>query len=366
MKECISEKQRLYHLVAEQYVIADLESGTMDDAKELRERICEKIYGFIESENFEAVFSISAGVTRAEITREGYEEFRKKVKFSLKQARTMGKNSFYVFREEDYNVFLRKEKIVGAFRNAIANGYQGIEVYYQPITDCMSEKIIGAEALMRFTMTSAAGEESISPVEFIPLLEETGLIIPAGRFVLNEAAKTCSEIGRRIPHFRMNVNVSCVQIMQGNIERDVRDVVKKYGLEPECLCIEMTESGFMDMTAAFCSFRESLSQNNIQFVIDDFGTGYSNLHCISDMNPSYIKLDRMFTAKSMNSEKYYQLFTNIISMVHSINIKICAEGIEQRDWCEKMQEMKVDFLQGYYFGRPCNKRDFFEQLGRQD
>ena len=198
------------------------------------------------------------------------------------------------------------------------------------------------------------------------MLEETGLIIPAGRFVLNEAAKTCSEIGRRIPHFRMNVNVSCVQIMQGNIERDVRDVVKKYGLEPECLCIEMTESGFMDMTAAFCSFRESLSQNNIQFVIDDFGTGYSNLHCISDMNPSYIKLDRMFTAKSMNSEKYYQLFTNIISMVHSINIKICAEGIEQRDWCEKMQEMKVDFLQGYYFGRPCNKRDFFEQLGRQD
>ena len=96
-------------------------------------------------------------------------------------------------------------------------------------------------------------------------------------------------------------------------------------------------------------------------MIDDFGTGYSNLHCIRDMNPSYVKMDRDFTAKAMNSARDYELYKNIIPMVHSINVRICAEGIEEREWLLKMKEMKVDYLQGYYFGRPCGKEQFLQQ-----
>ena len=118
---------------------------------------------------------------------------------------------------------------------------------------------------------------------------------------------------------------------------------------------------FMDMTPAFCKFRKSLDTNGIPFVIDDFGTGYSNLHCIRDMNPSYVKMDRDFTAKAMNSDRDYELYKNIIPMVHSINVRICAEGIEEREWLLKMKEMKVDYLQGYYFGRPCGKEQFLQQ-----
>ena len=138
--------------------------------------------------------------------------------------------------------------------------------------------------------------------EFIPLLEETGLIIPAGGYILNEAAAMCCEMQKYIPDFRMNVNVSYVQILQGNVERDILDAIQKYSLQTECLCVEMTESGFMDMTPSFCKFRKTLDKNGIPFVIDDFGTGYSNLHCIRDMNPSYVKMDRDFTAKAMNSD----------------------------------------------------------------
>ena len=97
-------------------------------------------------------------------------------------------------------------------------------------------------------------------------------------------------------------------------------------------------------------------------MIDDFGTGYSNLHCIRDMNPSYVKLDKDFTAKAMNSARDYELYKNIISMVHSINVRICAEGIEEKEWCRKMKEMKVDYLQGYYFGRPCGKEQFLRSV----
>lgn len=362
MKECLSENQRLFHLIAGQYVIVDLDSTSMDDAIQLKKRIGEKIDEFIISEKYEVVFSVSAGVIDASTVAEGYEECRKKFEFSLKKAKQMGKNNIYFYRQEDYEKFQRNGRIISALRSSIANGCEGFEVYYQPIVDCVSGRVIGAEALMRYTMVTEEGKEWLSPVEFIPLLEKTGLIIPAGRFVLNEAAKMCREIQQYIPKFRVNVNISCYQIEHGKIADKILTAVRDNGLTPDRICIEMTESGFMDMTPAFCKFRKVLEENGIQFVIDDFGTGYSNLHCISDMNPGYVKMDKDFTAKAMSCERDYELFKKIIEMVHSIGIRICVEGIEEEDWHLKMKELQADYLQGYFFGKPCEKKKFMEEF----
>ena len=361
MKKCLTGSQRIYHLVADQYVIVDLEAASKEDMLKLKERITDKLYEFIVAENYEAVFSISMGVIAAATFYEGVEECGRKFEFALKQAKSMGKNGFYFFDENDYEAFQRKGRIIAALRNSIVNGCNGFEVYYQPIVDCRSEKIIGAEALMRFSMMAEDEQVSISPVEFIPLLEETGLIIPAGRYVMNEAAEMCSEMQQYIPSFKMNVNVSYVQIIQGKVEHDILAAIRNNSLKPESICIEMTESGFMDMTPSFCRFRKTLDDNNINFVIDDFGTGYSNFHCIRDMNPSYVKMDKDFTAKAMNDARDNELYRNIIPLVHSIDVRICAEGIEERDWYLKMKEMQVDYLQGYYFGRPCRKEQFIQQ-----
>ena len=361
MNDCLSGRQRIYHLVADQYVIVDLEAASKEDTLKLKKRITDKLYEFIVAENYEAVFSVSMGVIAAATFYEGVEECGRKFEFALKQAKSMGKNGFYFFDENDYEAFQRKGRIIAALRNSIVNGCKGFEVYYQPIVDCRSEKIIGAEALMRFSMMDEDEQVSISPVEFIPLLEETGLIIPAGRYVLNEAAEMCSEMQQYIPGFKMNVNVSYVQIIQGKVEHDILTAIQNNSLKPESICIEMTESGFMDMTPSFCRFRKTLDDNNINFVIDDFGTGYSNFHCIRDMNPSYVKMDKDFTAKAMNDARDNELYRNIIPLVHSIDVRICAEGIEERDWYLKMKEMQVDYLQGYYFGRPCRKEQFIQQ-----
>lgn len=362
MKECLSGNQRLFHLIADQYVIVDLDSTSMDDAIQLKKKIGEKIDEFIISEQYEVVFSASAGVIDASTVAEGYEECRKKFEFSLKKAKQMGKNNIYFYRQEDYEKFQRNGRIISALRSSIANGCEGFEVYYQPIVDCVSGRVIGAEALMRYTMVTEEGKEWLSPVEFIPLLEKTGLIIPAGRFVLNEAAKMCREIQQYIPEFKVNVNISYYQIEHGKIADKILAAVRDNGLTPDCICIEMTESGFMDMTPAFCKFRKVLEENRIQFVIDDFGTGYSNLHCISDMNPGYVKIDKDFTAKAMSCERDYELFKKIIEMVHSIGIRICVEGIEKEDWHLKMKELQADYLQGYFFGKPCEKRKFMEEF----
>lgn len=362
MKECLSGNQRLYHLVADQYVIVDLDSTSMDDAIQLKKKIGEKIDEFIISEKYEVVFSASAGVIDASTVAEGYEECRKKFEFSLKKAKRMGKNNIYFYRQEDYEKFQRNGRIISALRSSIANGCEGFEVYYQPIVDCVSGRVIGAEALMRYTMVTEEGKEWLSPVEFIPLLEKTGLIIPAGRFVLNEAAKMCREIQQYIPEFSVNVNISCYQIEHGKIADKILTAVRDNGLTPDRICIEMTESGFIDMTPVFCKFRKVLEENGIQFVIDDFGTGYSNLHCISDMNPGYVKMDKDFTAKAMSCERDYELFKKIIEMVHSIGIRICVEGIEKEDWHLKMKELQADYLQGYFFGKPCEKKKFMEEF----
>lgn len=362
MKECLSGNQRLFHLIADQYVIVDLDSTSMDDAIQLKKKIGEKIDEFIISEQYEVVFSASAGVIDASTVAEGYEECRKKFEFSLKKAKQMGKNNIYFYRQDDYERFQRNGRIISALRNSIANECEGFEVYYQPIVDCASGRVIGAEALMRYTMVTEEGKEWLSPVEFIPLLEKTGLIIPMGRFLLNEAAKMCREIQQYIPEFRVNVNISYYQIEHGKIADKILTAVRDNGLTPDRICIEMTESGFMDMTPAFCKFRKVLEENGIQFVIDDFGTGYSNLHCISDMNPGYVKMDKDFTAKAMSSERDYELFKKIIEMVHSIGVRICVEGIEKEDWHLKMKELQADYLQGYFFGKPCEKRKFMEEF----
>ena len=314
--ECLSSGQRIYHLVTDKYMLVDMLSKSQDDVVQLFKRIGEKIDEFI-------------------------------VDF---------------FEAEDYKVSLRKNTILSALRSATVNDFEGFEVYYQPILDS-ADRIIGAEALLRFFMHSDEGDEMISPVEFIPLLEESRLIIPVGEFVLNEAAKMCREMQQYIADFRVNINVSYIQIMRGSMANKILTAIRANNLRPESICIEMTESGFMDMTPCFCSFRKKLDENNIQFIIDDFGTGYSNLRYISEMNPDYVKIDKDFTARAMSSEKDYELFRKIIEMVHSINIKICIEGIEKEEWACAMKEIHVDYMQGYLYGRPCEKGVFLNNYG---
>lgn len=359
--ECLSSGQRIYHLVADQYMLVDMLSKSQDDVVQLFNRIGEKIDEFIVDENYKSIFSVSAGVTDISTLAEGAEECRKKSDFSLKCAQKRGRGSIYFFEDEDYKAALRKNTILSALRSATVNDFEGFEVYYQPILDSNGDRIIGAEALLRFFMHSDDAVEMVSPVEFIPLLEESRLIIPVGEFVLDEAAKMCREMQQYIVDFRVNINVSYIQIMRVKMANKILTAIKANHLRPESICIEMTESGFMDMTPYFCRFRKRLEDNKIQFIIDDFGTGYSNLRYISEMNPDYVKIDKDFTARAMSSEKDYELFRKIIEMVHSVNIKICIEGIEKEEWAYAMKEIHVDYMQGYLYGRPCEKGVFLKE-----
>lgn len=387
--DCIAENikpsQRLYRILADEFMVVDFSGGDMEAATELYKNIRKSLDTFIEENGYKSVFTISAGAVDTAKTSGTYENIMKLSEYALNTAKDQGKNRCYIYMQEDYDVFLRKKQITRQLHHAVNHGFEGFETYYQPIVDTKTRRLVGAEALMRFSMPDrcedgetkkeavCVGEdghdadekvhwERISPVEFIPLLEETGLIIPAGKWMLHQAISTCSRWQKYIPNFRININLSYVQVMKSRVLTEILTALRLYGLEPSAVGIELTESGYLDTNTHFQKLWDGLKKNGVLVILDDFGTGYSNLHCLGDLRPNYIKIDRSFTLKALNNQYEHDLMTQIITMTHKLDLTICVEGIETEDEFAKISELDPDYIQGFLFGKPQPAEEFYENL----
>lgn len=387
--DCIAENikpsQRLYRILADEFMVVDFSGGDMEAATELYKNIRKSLDTFIEENGYKSVFTISAGAVDTAKTSGTYENIMKLSEYALNTAKDQGKNRCYIYMQEDYDVFLRKKQITRQLHHAVNHGFEGFETYYQPIVDTKTRRLVGAEALMRFSMLErcedgetkkeavCVGEdghdadekvhwERISPVEFIPLLEETGLIIPAGKWMLHQAISTCSRWQKYIPNFRININLSYVQVMKSRVLTEILTALRLYGLEPSAVGIELTESGYLDTNTHFQKLWDGLKKNGVLVILDDFGTGYSNLHCLGDLRPNYIKIDRSFTLKALNNQYEHDLMTQIITMTHKLDLTICVEGIETEDEFAKISELDPDYIQGFLFGKPQSAEEFYENL----
>ncbi len=387
--DCIAENikpsQRLYRILADEFMVVDFSGGDMEAATELYKNIRKSLDTFIEENGYKSVFTISAGAVDTAKTSGTYENIMKLSEYALNTAKDQGKNRCYIYMQEDYDVFLRKKQITRQLHHAVNHGFEGFETYYQPIVDTKTRRLVGAEALMRFSMPErcedgetkkeavCVGEdghdadekvhwERISPVEFIPLLEETGLIIPAGKWMLHQAISTCSRWQKYIPNLRININLSYVQVMKSRVLTEILTALRLYGLEPSAVGIELTESGYLDTNTHFQKLWDGLKKNGVLVILDDFGTGYSNLHCLGDLRPNYIKIDRSFTLKALNNQYEHDLMTQIITMTHKLDLTICVEGIETEDEFAKISELDPDYIQGFLFGKPQPAEEFYENL----
>lgn len=387
--DCISANikpgQKLYRVLADEFMVVDFSGGDMEAATELYKAIRKSLDVFIEENGYKSVFTISAGAVDTAKTSGTYKNIMKLSEYALNTAKDLGKNRCYIFMKEDYDSFLRKKQITRQLHHAVNHGFEGFETYYQPIVDTKTRRLVGAEALMRFSMPEKiqAGEsekevvcvkedengakdtvrwERISPVEFIPLLEETGLIIPAGKWMLHQAISTCSRWQKYIPDFRININLSYVQVMKSRVLTEILTALRLYGLEPSAVGIELTESGYLDSNTHFKKLWDGLKKNGVLVILDDFGTGYSNLHCLGDLRPNYIKIDRSFTLKALNNQYEHDLMTQIITMTHKLGLTLCVEGIETESEFKKISELDPDYIQGFLFGRPQPAEEFYENL----
>lgn len=362
--ECILESikptQKLFKAGSDEFIIVDFNGSSINEAVDIYKQCKKHINNFIENNRYNTIYTLSAGIINTrDITLEE-ENYVKLSEFALKTAKDNGRNNYYIYSKTDYDSYKRKLYISKALHNAVNEDFKGFQVFYQPVVDASTYMLTGAEALMRFSIKKEGVDECeyISPVEFIPVLEETGLIIPAGRWIIEQSAKQCSIWNEHVKDFRVNINVSYIQVMKSDVFSDIMSVIDKYSLQPSCIGIELTESGYLDSSTHFNHLWRKLKDNGVYVILDDFGTGYSNLHCLSDLKPNYIKIDRTFTLKALRNKYDYELMTYIIDMAHSLGLKLCIEGVETSDDLRQLREPGADYIQGYLFGKPYPAVEF--------
>lgn len=348
--------QRIYKVVADEFIVIDFSGRTAQDAIDLYNQIHEKVNAFIESNCYEVFYTLSAGILEfASVNRRQYSNVMMLAEFALNEAKERGRNRYYIYKKADYHAFLHKRELLKQIRHAVNRDFEGFEAYFQPIIDLRNKRLSSAETLLRFQLEE---EGYIPPIKFIPLLEESGLIIPVGKWILNQAAKACCEIRQVIPDFKVTVNVSYVQVLKSDVLDDILEVLERYNLDSGSIMIELTESGFLEVNDNFVAFCEGLKKHNIPLALDDFGTGYSNFRYLAELYPNTIKIDRSFTLKALNSEYDYRLLQHMVDMSHSVDLKLCIEGVETEDELNKISGIDPDYIQGYYFGKPCSYETF--------
>ena len=358
--DCIHEGQMVFRVVADEFLIIDTAGGTAKDAKALYRKVRSGVDHLIRRDNYKAFFTISGGViSGAALGQVDYNELLKYTQFALSEAKARGKNQVYYFQVEDYEKFLRRRKILVELRKAVSNDFEGFDVFFQPIITRGGKDLYAAESLLRFWTSE---KETVSPAEFIPILEESGLIIPVGKWVLHRALEMCVKCREKRPDFKVSVNLSYIQILKSNFFKDVTEALEQYKLRPDSLIIELTESGYVENSPVVRKLWEQLKDRGVLIAIDDFGTGYSNLQSIGNMMPDIIKLDRGFTVKALNNNYEHQLMNQIIQLIHSVDLKVCVEGVETMEELTEIERLSADCIQGYYYGKPCEKQAFYKDF----
>lgn len=280
----------------------------------------------------------------------------KKADIAMYEAKKGGKNRVARYNEGINSASGRRLDMEKNMRDATVDGYKEFEVYYQPIIDVQDGvECAGAEALIRW---NSAKLGFIPPAEFIPLAEYLGLINPIGNYVLKEACARCKKWNDAGYAYKVNVNLSVVQLLQADVVEVVEKVIEETGIEPRYLTLEVTESLAINDMERMKKILDSIKLLGVKIALDDFGTGYSSLNHIREIPFDMIKVDQSFV-KELADDAYSQSFVKMVAeLAETLGVNICVEGIETEAQYEVVRNMKVKYIQGYYFDRPMKCEDF--------
>ena len=259
----------------------------------------------------------------------------------------------------------RRLSIDNALRNALAANE--LEVYFQPITEFTTGIIIGAEALLRWDNAELG---RIMPDEFIPIAEESGIIIPIGEWVLKQACEQFvrwqKELGEACRLNKISVNVSSKQFNENTFIQKVLQAINSSGIKPGQLELELTESIIIDNIEKVSKQMRRLRGHNVGISIDDFGTGYSSLSYLKRLPFTTLKIDKSFTQDIQTDTDDAELISTIISIAHSFNLNVIAEGVESSEQYTFLNQQHCDCFQGYYCSTPITGEAFFDLLLAND
>ena len=361
--ECIRASlgngEQAYRIIGDEYLVVNEVGGTVEDGIEIYNKIRIEIERLLEKLGYKAFFTVSGGLFSNDGSEKlDYTVLEKKSLFALNYAKELGRNQVYVYNEEDYGKFLRERELTRELRRSVNRNYEGFSLHYQPIVELQTQKLYAAEALLRFTTSTG---KFVSPVEFVPLLEKCGLIIPVGRWIMDTAMTMCEECRKKYPDFRVSINLSYIQILKSALVEDFHIILEKHDLSTDSIILELTESGYLETSQNVLNMWRSFKEIGVCIAMDDFGTGYSNLKNIGRLSPNTVKIDRSFTLQALQNDYEHKLLEHIIDMIHSLNLKVVIEGIETEEELAKIAKMKPDYIQGYYYSKPCTSEEFKEK-----
>ncbi len=280
---------------------------------------------------------------------------------AMHHAKASGKNSYVVFNDQLKHSVLRTSQIEVALRNAIANNE--FAVYFQPIVDSQSRKIVCAEALLRWH-NPILGQ--ISPMDFIPIAEQSGQIVKMGEWVLKQV---CQEVAkwRKLGHSTYAcVNVSAVQLIEHyQFYATFAQLLKDYQLTPADLELEVTESLMLDNDERHAETLQQLLNAKCRFAIDDFGTGFSSLKTLSKFEFHKLKIDKSFIQSCLSSKRDRFVTQAIAQIAKTLDMQVTAEGVETEEMLAFCQSLECDLIQGYLFYKPMPADEFFALLQQQ-
>ncbi|WP_290704837.1 bifunctional diguanylate cyclase/phosphodiesterase [Amphritea sp.] len=305
-------------------------------------------------EGNEVYLSASIGVTVYPDDGITIDDLLRNADSAMYKAKENGRNSFQYYSGEMHKDAEKRRLLENSLRRAV--NQNEFVLYYQPIVDSTTKNIVGSEALIRWKSPDMG---IVSPAEFIPLAEDTGLILTIGEWVLNEACRQISSILPTCPEdFFVSINVSSYQFKKNNIPLLVGKALERFGLSPNRLVLEITESLMLNDDKCILEQLEELRRMGVGISIDDFGTGYSSLSYLHKYPISTLKIDRAFVNDLTSNKQSRALVTAIIAMSKSLGLKMVAEGIEEEQQAAILSQEGCTFFQGFLFSKPLPFDEF--------
>lgn len=332
-----------------------------EEAREIAANIHEGLNRVLIADGHELFVTASVGASFYPKDGNEAEELLKNVESALYAAKVIGGRSFQAY----HSAMETQEKVGLAMEGALYRALENNEfmLHYQPQFDLSETRLIGAEALIRWKQPESI---MIPPGVFIPLLEETGLIVPVGEWILRSACaqnKKWQDAG--FPPVRIAVNLSVIQFQQADLVQTVRKVLQETGLAPEYLELEITENIAVHNEETVIAILNELRKVGIHIAIDDFGTGYSSLSYLKRFPIDKLKIDQSFVRDCKDDMYGDGIVRAIIGMGHSLNLKVIAEGVETWEQADFLQRNGCDEVQGYFYSKPMTADDFASLMRRE-
>jgi diguanylate cyclase (GGDEF)-like protein/PAS domain S-box-containing protein len=305
-------------------------------------------------------FFVTASIGIALSPQDGNElsQLMKNADTAMYHAKERGKNNFQFYQADMNASALERLELESDLRHALEQ--QEFILYYQPQFSGDGKRLTGAEALLRWRHPRRG---LVPPGDFIPVLEELGLVVDVGDWVISEACrqlKAWHQAKVRVP--KVSVNISARQFSDGQLGMRIATILKDTGLPPACLELELTESILMREVSEAMQILDGLKNLGLSIAVDDFGTGYSSLNYLKQFPIDVLKIDRTFVDGLPSGEQDAQIARAIIAMAHSLNLAVIAEGVETHEQLDFLREHGCDEVQGYLFGRPMPANSFEGQF----